>query len=113
VAAATRPGARDETFNLCTGVETKVREVAAALVEIVGGRSRLLLEAKPYRKTELFSLSGSPARAEAALGWRAATPLSQGLRKTVDWLRAHQARYPEYMRDEDKHGDERLRLVDS
>lgn len=75
------------TFNLCTGRETSVRELAETVVELVG-TGTLRLGALPYRSTELWTLSGDPSAAGDQLGWTAGTDLRTGLLKTIEWFRA-------------------------
>ena len=92
VAAARNPAAVGRTLNVCSGEETRVRDVAATVLELVGGEAELRLGALPQRPGETDALSGDPAAAEQVLGLRP-TPLREGLARTVDWFRAHSAAY--------------------
>jgi nucleoside-diphosphate-sugar epimerase len=79
-----------ETFNLCTGTETTVRELAQKVVDLTGTSAELRFGALPYRDDELWSLSGDPRRSAARLGWTARTSLHEGLQRTVAWFRDQQ-----------------------
>ena len=83
VAAATAPAVAGEVFNVCTGVETEVREVVELVVEMAGRSARPLFGALPYRDGELWSSSGDPTKAQDILGWTAATALREGLSQTI------------------------------
>jgi nucleoside-diphosphate-sugar epimerase len=96
VAAGASPDAAGGTFNVCSGAETSVRHVVETIVELTGGRAVARFGARPYRAVEMWRLSGSPERARAVLGWRAATPLRAGLERTVEWFRAHRAAHAVY-----------------
>lgn len=84
------------TFNVCTGEATPVRDLAATVLDLVGGGAQLKLGAIPYRDDELWALSGDPSAAEVGLGWIARTTLRDGLAKTIAWFRAERHRHPAY-----------------
>ena len=91
--AATAPGAVGGTFNVCTGVETPVREVAEGIVRLARTDSAVEAGALPHRHDERAALSGDPGRASSELGFRARISLETGLAQTLDWLRSHQDAY--------------------
>jgi nucleoside-diphosphate-sugar epimerase len=95
VAAAAAEAPAGGTFNVCTGVETAVSDLARTVVEVAGGGD-LRLGARPYRDNELWQLSGDPRAAADELPWRAETPLREGLERTIDWFREHRDRHAEY-----------------
>jgi UDP-glucose 4-epimerase len=73
----------DRAFNVGTGRETSVRELADTLMRAAG---RIVpLEFAPARPGELRHSSLETARLRA-LDWRPATPLERGLRETYDWI---------------------------
>jgi GDP-L-fucose synthase len=78
-----------ELVNISSGVETSIRELVKALVEVVDFRGKIVWddsqpEGQPVR---CFDVS----KAERDLGWRAETGLRQGLEKTVAWYRLNRA----------------------
>jgi nucleoside-diphosphate-sugar epimerase len=79
-----------ETFNLCSGTETTVRELAQRTVDLTGTSAELRFGALPYRDDELWTLSGDPRRSTERLGWTARTSLQDGLEQTVAWFRDQQ-----------------------
>ena len=73
-------------FNLASGRETSIREVAEAVARATGSRIRpRFLADKPVGYTRRAM---SVDRAAAAVGYRAATALDEGLARTVAWLRS-------------------------
>jgi nucleoside-diphosphate-sugar epimerase len=85
VAAAPEPFA-GATFNLGSGLETSIREIATIVAEAAGAgvRPRFLTN-KPVGYTRRVM---SVDHAAERLGYVAATGLSEGIHKTIDWLRA-------------------------
>ena len=72
--------------NVCSGVETRMRGLAELLLEVTG--SDVGLEFKPRPATSLSERRyGDPRRAEELLGFRAMTPLADGLRRLIAWRR--------------------------
>jgi UDP-glucose 4-epimerase len=86
VAAATLAGAErgGGVFNVGTGIETSVLE----LYDLCRGVAGSPLEAKqaPPRLGELQRSVLDVGLAEQELGWRAETPLEEGLRLTWEWF---------------------------
>jgi nucleoside-diphosphate-sugar epimerase len=80
-------------LEIANGAPVTVRHVVEQLVELVDGPGRPRYGAVPDR---LFDrpLTGDPAPAAEQLGWRATTPLRQGLQRTVDWYAGQAPRSP-------------------
>ncbi len=72
-------------FNVGTGVETSVLELAEACSRVAGASVRL--EHAPPRPGELQRSVLDPSRAERELGFRAQTPLHEGLAATWEFIR--------------------------
>jgi GDP-L-fucose synthase len=75
-----------EPVNLGTGVETSIRETAELVAEIVGFEGEIVWDTSMPNGQPRRSLDAS--RAEQLLGFRAATPLREGLERTVAWYRS-------------------------
>jgi len=81
--------ATPDTYNVGTGVETRVIDVVTRVVEEAGKRLGAdlmpLLEAGgiPYRDGEQMRYVLDVSRAEKQLGWKAEVPLDDGIVRTV------------------------------
>ncbi len=69
------------SFNVGTGRETSVLELAAALREVSG--AELPLEHEPARPGEVVRSCLDASLAREALGWKARVGLAEGLRRTL------------------------------
>jgi UDP-glucose 4-epimerase len=79
--------ATDDVFNIGSGTETSLLELAAALLRVMG--SELPVEFGPARAVNSVTRRlADVAQAEKRLGWRPEVGLEEGLRRLVDWWRA-------------------------
>jgi UDP-glucose 4-epimerase len=85
-AGSAGPAADGRSFDVGSGELTSVRAVAEEIAAIVGG-GELRFGERPERLNEQERVA-DPEPAASTLGWRATTPLSEGLRRTVDWYRS-------------------------
>jgi UDP-glucose 4-epimerase len=72
-------------FNVGTGVETSVNQLAALMIS-VSGRQVPIVRA-PARPGELARNALNWGKASREWGWKPAVPLSDGLKLTYDWIR--------------------------
>lgn len=78
-----RPG---DVYNLASGVETSIGDLASLILELSGSASRL--EIRPRREWDHSGRRlGSTVKARAELGFEAAVGLREGLEQTIDWTR--------------------------
>ena len=83
--AADAPVTTTGTFNIGTGVQTTVTELHQLIAEAVGvSRPPDHAEA---RTGEVHASALDPTRAGRVLGWKPDTELTEGIKRTVDWLR--------------------------
>ena len=81
-------GAGETSTTSPAEIETPIRRLAELVVELTGGTSRL--ELGPRRSWDRsVARFGSPDKARDRLGFQAGVPLEEGLRRTIDWTRAH------------------------
>lgn len=80
----------DNVFNVASGVETSLIELANALLKVMG--SDLQPEYGPERKVNPVSRRlADTANAEKLLGFRAAVGLEEGLTRLVEWWKGKKA----------------------
>lgn len=78
----------DEVFNVASGTETSLRELAEALLRVMGAEG-LALEYGPERSVNPVPRRlASTEKAERMLGFRAEVGLDDGLRRLVHWWQA-------------------------
>jgi UDP-glucose 4-epimerase len=78
----------DEVFNIASGTETSLEELAAALLKVMG--CDLRPEYGPERKVNPVSRRlADISRAERLLGFRARVGLEEGLHRLVAWWQAN------------------------
>jgi UDP-glucose 4-epimerase len=86
--------ASDRVFNVASGTETSLAELAARLAAVMG-RSDLELEFAPERSVNPVPRRlASTAEAERVLGFRATIGLDAGLRELVAWWEGEQGAEP-------------------
>ena len=89
VALPPRGGVDARAFNIGTGVETSVLDLAQHLREQTG--SDVLLELLPKRPGEQQRSVLRVDKARTVLGWAPTTSLSEGLRRTYEWFAARRS----------------------
>jgi UDP-glucose 4-epimerase len=91
--AATSDRAVGEVFNVGTGVETRVNEVADLLIRLTGAR----VAAAHTDRRDIDNIRRRVVNIEKTrrtLRWVPEVTLEEGLRRTVEWQRAEAARPP-------------------
>jgi UDP-glucose 4-epimerase len=73
----------DEFFNIGMGVGTTISELVDVLLDLTG--SDLQPEYRPQEQSFVTHRVGSTDKAERLLGFRARTPLREGLSRVIDW----------------------------
>ena len=87
IACATR-GEAGGVYNLASGAETSIRELAELINELTGNPTPIALA--PARDWDHSGQRyGSTEKATRELGFEARTPLREGLERTIEWTRAN------------------------
>ena len=94
VRAATADAVIGETINLGNDREISIGELARLIIQLLDRPIELKTDRTRIRPaaSEVRQLHADNRKAKAKLGWSPRTPFEDGLRKTIDWIRAH----PEY-----------------
>src|SRR5256885_14122678 len=70
--------------NVCSGVETTMRDLAALLLRLTGSSVGMEFKREP-RSALPARRVGDPTRARELLGFQATTALEDGVRKLIEW----------------------------
>lgn len=80
--------AKDEFYNVGTGVRTSLKELAERLLNLTGCNKEIVY-APRSQATLVRNRIGSPSKATAEIGYTASIALDEGLRRLIDWRAAH------------------------
>ena len=80
-----------KTFNLGTGREIRIGELAQMVIEKVGRPVKIVVDAVRLRpeNSEVQRLLSDNSLARKFLGWQPMIPFEQGLEKTIAWVSSH------------------------
>jgi UDP-glucose 4-epimerase len=84
--------ARNRVYNLASDENVTIKQIAVRVQELLGDVEIVYTPARPGDFNGKVVLS---ARAERELGWTAATPFAEGVRRYVEWRRDRAARAAE------------------
>jgi nucleoside-diphosphate-sugar epimerase len=94
--ACADPALSGEAFNLASGRETRLRDLADTINELTGNAAGV--ERLPARRWDRSGRRvASLEKSRARLGFEARTPMREGLAQTVAWFRDHLERIEEQM----------------
>lgn len=94
-------GTPGEAYNVASGVETTILELATTINDLTGNTAEL--EIKPARDWDNSGRRyGSTEKALRDLGFRAEVEIKDGLAATVDWTRRNRAIIEERIRQHDE-----------
>ena len=82
-------GVCGETFNLGTGDDVSVRDLAAMVVKLLDKEIELELDADRLRpeRSEVQRLVSDYSRAKERIGWSPSVTIEEGLERTIAWFR--------------------------
>lgn len=82
--------AKDEFYNVGTGIRTSLKELAEKLLNLTGCNKDIVY-APRSQATLVRNRIGSPVKAEQEIGFKAGIDLDEGLRRLIAWRAAHKA----------------------
>lgn len=88
---AEAPGVEGETFNLGTGSEVRIGDLAQEILSLVGRPIKIMVDSSRLRpeKSEVQRLLSDNTLARQRLGWQPSVSLQQGLQSTITWISEH------------------------
>jgi dTDP-glucose 4,6-dehydratase len=83
------------TFNLGTGTETMIGDLAEKIICKVGTQAKVEIDPQRFRpeKSEVLRLLSDNSLAHEQIGWSPSVSLDEGLDKTIDWIKANLDHY--------------------
>jgi nucleoside-diphosphate-sugar epimerase len=84
--ASVHPNAAGKVFNICTGVETRILDLLDVMYKLLPNAPEPEFAAP--RVGDIYRSVGSPQKAADIMGFHAQVSLIDGLKETVDWMRA-------------------------
>lgn len=80
----------DEFYNVGTGKRTSLREIAEKLLNLTGCNQPIQF-APRSQATLVRNRIGSPVKAKKDIGFEASIDLDEGLKRLIEWRKAHKA----------------------
>lgn len=89
--AAEAEGVEGQVFNLGTGAEISIGDLAQKIIQLVGKPVELIVDPERLRPepSEVMRLISDYSLASKCLGWRPEVSLEKGLEHTMAWIRDH------------------------
>jgi UDP-glucose 4-epimerase len=84
--ASESPDAAGNIYNICTGIETSIQQLVDSLRGLFP--ETLATQFSQPQAGDIYRSVGNPFRAKERLGFQPQTSLTQGLSKTVEWMRS-------------------------
>jgi len=100
IAAGLSPDSVGNTFNLGSGQEIQIKQLAKAVAEVVGNTHGEITHTES-RPGDVLRLLADSSRAKKFLNFEPTVPLREGLRRLRDWYAA-QGRSPDELLEEDR-----------
>jgi NAD dependent epimerase/dehydratase len=95
LAVAKDPAAVGQVFNVGSGREITIGDLARLIIELMGSKSEVVEDAQRLRpaNSEVERLLCANEKAHRLLGWTPRVELEEGLRRTIAWFEKHLDRY--------------------
>jgi NAD dependent epimerase/dehydratase len=89
IACGTAPDVEGQVFNLGSGREISIGDLAAKVCEMLGVQCKIETDERRLRPqaSEVVRLCADSRRARELLGWTPKVPLEEGLKRTALWLK--------------------------
>ncbi|MGG1518500.1 SDR family NAD(P)-dependent oxidoreductase [Paenibacillus oryzisoli] len=95
ICAASHEAAIGQTINAGSGAEISIGELAQKILQIIGRDIPVRLASERVRpeKSEVDRLFSESSKAAALIGWQPSISLTQGLERTIAWMKDHPELY--------------------
>ena len=79
------------TLNIGSGIPITLRDLAQNISKFFNN-AKVLFDAIPHRKKDIWQAYADITKAREVLGWQAKTPLEEGLLNTIKWFKQHRTK---------------------
>ena len=93
VVAVTRSPSASGVFNLGSGTAPRLRDIIERVRDAIDPSLPIGFGEVPYRPDQVMHLEADIGRLARATGWGPKVGLDEGIRRTVDWYREHDAEH--------------------
>jgi len=91
IVAVARSDAASGAFNLGSGSAPRLRDIIEKVRDAIDPALPIGFGEVPYRPDQVMHLEADIGRLTKATGWRPKVDLAEGIARTVDWYRTHDA----------------------
>jgi UDP-glucose 4-epimerase len=84
---ALKSDATDSCYNVGSGIQTSIKELAQTILQITG--SNLEIHYEPAGQTFVTNRIGDPSRAEKKTGFKYKIEIPEGMQKLIEWRNSH------------------------
>ncbi len=95
IKAAENPNAIGKTYNLGSGREISIGDLAKLIIRLTGNKSAIESDQSRVRPegSEVERLLADASLANQELGWKPEVDLDEGLKRTITWIQSNQEKY--------------------
>lgn len=95
ILALTEQKAVGETINIGSGRDVKIGDLASLIAGLMGKKAKIVQDESRFRPYDVERLLCDNRKARELLGWEPKVSLEDGLKKTIEWIRANLIKFKE------------------
>ena len=76
-------------YHVASGADYSIKELFDSTVSALGIKLDKEVEVKPRNPDDVYTILLDPSKTNADFGWKVSTPLSEGIKRTVEWYKTH------------------------
>ena len=95
ILAAVEQKAIGETINIGSGNDIKIGDLAVLIAELIGKKVPIVQDQSRFRPYDVERLFCNNSKARELLGWKPQVSLVDGLRTTIEWIKANPLKFKE------------------
>lgn len=95
ILAAVKQKAIGETINIGSGGDIKIGDLAVLIADLIGKKVSIVQDQSRFRPYDVERLFCNDSKARELLGWKPQVSLVDGLRTTIEWIKANPLKFKE------------------